>query len=259
MRETLAASEDYLTARTFGLLRYLSSERFVRLFGALGIEAPAIGIETDLWPKLPVEPAALTAFGFSVCEPDAHLHGPGFSCLVEAKFVGSRVGDYLSQLGREWLLAKHLAARAGWSGPLLLVVSADSSAPRVPAVTIDPRDGSLIKGGTMVTIAEQIVQFVDAMRQFYPDDLDLPGIADVDASIRWTSWHRISDITRSLALELPTIPRSDARILGDVREVLARLGFTPFRGWALGLSPLPNRPFSPWWPPDSGHPADHVL
>lgn len=219
VRAQLAVSEDFLTARTFGLLRYCTAHVLFDILRALGVPAPAHdAVEIELWPRYAHSPPEIAdVVQISLCEPDAVLLANGFACLVEAKFLGSRLGEYRSQLGREWLVASKLATERNWTGPRLMLVTNDGRVPSVPGWD----------DGRPTTPASQIAGFVcDMARRGVPVT---PVDADVVAgTLTWTSWATLAEVVSAVRNRVDGV---DARVLEEVYEVLQVLGCTRFTGW----------------------------
>lgn len=94
VREELRNSEDYLTSRTIGMFRFLSTEMLGEVLRRLDIAMGDGRPRVTLWPDE------------RICQPDASIESRDTIVLVESKFVGSRLGFYASQLGREWASAR---------------------------------------------------------------------------------------------------------------------------------------------------------
>lgn len=239
VRDAVRRSEDYLVAHTLGVLRYLPAATLTQLLALLGLSPSEDAVAVDLWPTFDIEPPALVAAGFTVTEPDAYLHARGFSCLVEAKYVGSQLGSFLGQLGREWLLSRAIADDASSTGATLLLVTLDTERPIVPPLDVTRPDLVALEGAPRVSIERQIVQFVTWARRFEPA-LRVPDERDVADGIRWISWSRLGEACRSLLRDRSRVTEpSVERIVNDVLAVLSRFNADPFRAWRLGGPSLP--------------------
>jgi hypothetical protein len=235
----VAQDEDFRTAQTFGRLRYLSGPTLCRFLQALDIEVEEDDIEIALWPTLPLSPPSLSeVLHHDICEPDAVVMGQSVALAMEAKYVGSRIGHYLTQLGREWLIADAMGQRLGWLGPRLLVVTSDVQRPPVPALRTDSAE-LYAEPGIFVSMEEQVAQFNGwAGRKL---GRDLPGLADVQGTVRWANWNGLLAIAKRL-LRDTSMGSSDKRVLLDLVATLDAMGVRRFRGWRFRLPDLPVSP-----------------
>lgn len=162
----LATSEDFLTARTLGAFRFLSTTTLAVMLQRLGFEPSRARPEIQLWPDL------------ELCEPDALVESQELAIVIECKFIGSQLGYYATQLGREWnALARRPAPRR-----FLLAITHDVTAPRVPSLA--PGDPPTC-APPLVTIAEQICQYCALIGAPVPDH------AAVEQVVRWCAWSEI--------------------------------------------------------------------
>lgn len=232
-REELRGSEDYLTARTFGLLRFCTPLIVAEILARLGVPTSrASDLSVELWPNLGHEPPEVGDFlGMTIVEPDAVVRGSGFAMVVEAKFRGSALGQYTSQLGREWLLGSELSRRCGWQGVCLLSITADGAEPGVPQWD----------GQGVVTVSEQIASFVaDMAKRGAPISAPLPVAADVAATVRWTSWAHLADVIEDVA---SGAKGPELVVLREILAALETLGCTRFTGFRdAGQRSLPQAP-----------------
>ncbi len=233
VQEVLGGSEDYLTSRTIGLLRYCSPETVAAVFRGVGVAWPDEKevVEIVLWPFLDHSPPAISAHvGLQHCEPDAAVTGATMAFVIEAKFIGSALGHYTSQLGREWLIGDLLARQRGWAGARLVMITADGAEPLVP------QWGS---PHATVSVAEQISAFIaDMASRGVP--MAVPSAAAIAPTLVWFSWSRLA---RAAAGAVGQASAGDRRVLLDVVAALEIMGCTGFSGWHL--DELPDLPAVP--------------
>jgi hypothetical protein len=242
VRAELRDSEDFLTSATFGLMRFASNELVRAVLRGIGIVLPADDeLSVTLWPSYPHQPSGVGELvDPSYCEPDAVVTSRSVVVLIEAKFTGSRLGHYLSQLGREWLVARSLAERAGWGGPFFLMITRDERKPPVPALHIS--SGGLGKvPGPGVTPEEQILQFCcwAAARLQLPGPLATPE--EVARSVKWTAWQDLERVVGQVA-RAKAWSAADQNVLRDMTSALLKLGCRRFGGWRMELPALPPAP-----------------
>ncbi|HWO24786.1 MAG TPA: hypothetical protein VNO30_38860 [Kofleriaceae bacterium] len=217
-RDELRGSEDYLTSRTVGMLRFLGPETLARLLRSLEIEVGRGPIEVVLWPRE------------QDCEPDATIASDTAFVLVEAKFKGSQLGEYATQLGREWRVVQ---GRRGLGAGHLLLITDDRVLPEVPAVVAGPAD-KVVLGGGRVSVAQQIQQYCAIRRH------PVPSPDELDATIRWCSWAQLHVHCTALVPDATT-PAERVTLL-EILASLERLDCLPFQGWSTELPALPSPP-----------------
>ncbi len=222
--------EDYLTSRTFGLLRFLAPSTLAKLLQHAGIELPAEpeSFSIRLWPTLETTEVR--------CEPDVALLGTRAALLFEAKYIGSRMGEYLSQLGREWLTGRALAQQRDWRGPWLALVGLTQTL-RVPEIDLASSGESLKTTGRLVAVEEQIKQYAIWLRS-RGSDICIPSVEDIGRSVLHCPWPKLATACRTVRNGGHYLHAGERRLLEEVIGVLTRLGLTPFAGWRL--EPLPQ-------------------
>jgi hypothetical protein len=220
VRDALATSEDFLTARTLGAFRFLSTPALGMMLQRFGIESSSRRPDVQLWPRL------------DGCEPDALIESTEISIVVECKFIGSRLGYYPTQLGREWraLAARRVERR------YLLVITNDGSEPRVPSLAAGAPPTCT---PPLVSIGEQIRQYCALLGAHIPEP------AGVDNAVRWCAWSQLYVHAQAVLAEVAS-HGPDAAVLREILGVLAELGCEPFAGWKCELKQLPA-PRNPVW------------
>jgi hypothetical protein len=233
VQDVLIGSEDYLTSRTFGILRYCSAATIAGVLRSLDVALPVAqassSTSVELWPMFPHKPRELSAqIGMENCEPDVVILAATFALVVETKFRGSRLGHYHSQLGREWLVACELAQSIGWSGHRLMMVTPDNARPLVPKWGAPDQ---------MVTAAAQISGFLaDMASRGVP--VEPTDEVEIERGLVWVSW---AQIARAISAEAGRAPQSDRIALKDCTAALEIMGCTAFDGWHAPGPPM----FSP--------------
>jgi hypothetical protein len=213
VREVLATSEDFLTARTLGAFRFLSTSTLAAMLRRFGVVPGDARPEVQLWPDL------------VLCEPDALIESPEVAIVVECKFVGSQLGQYATQLGREWLaLARRPAKRR-----YLLALTRDGVMPRVPSLA--PGDPPTCTA-PLVTLSEQIRQYCALVKE------PVPELAAVEGAVCWCSWSELYEHASAVLAGIPG-EGPDAAVLREMAGALAQLGCLPFGRWTYTLDPLP--------------------
>jgi hypothetical protein len=203
IREELARSEDYLTAKTFGMLRFLSEKVLKRFFGELGIDVGAGPHTLEFWPRS----------GFGGTEPDAWIKSDHASIIMEAKFK-SALGGNKCQLGREWEIAQDEANKRGWDGIWLLIVT---------------RDAVLSKRHIAAARAEIVAGCKTARK------------GAVEAHTAFISWPQMARVCTQLQRKPEReIPRNEGAVLAEIEAALQQMGQGEFSGWDFGLRKMPE-------------------
>ena len=203
IREELARSEDYLTAKTFGMLRFLSEKVLKRFFGELGIDVGDGPHTLEFWPRS----------GFGGTEPDAWIKSDHDSIIMEAKFK-SALGGNKCQLGREWEIAQYEANKRGWDGIWLLIVT---------------RDAVLSKRHIAAARAEIVAGCKTARK------------GAVEAHTEFISWLEMARVCTQLQRKPEQeIPRNEGAVLGEIEAALHQMGQGEFDGWDFGLKTMPE-------------------
>lgn len=222
VRDALATSEDFLTARTLGAFRFLSTPVLAAMLRRLELLPGSARPIVQLWPDL------------ELCEPDALIESSDAAIVVECKFIGSRLGHYATQLGREWIaLTRRPAACRN-----LLLITRDTVEPRVPSLA--PGNPPTCTA-PLVTVAEQICQYCALV------EVPVPEVAAVERALRWCSWPTLYVHALAVLAEVPP-DCADAAVLHEVAGVLVELGCLPFGRWTYTLDSLPPRPDHTWLP-----------
>ena len=211
--------EDWLTGRTFGLLRYLPPGPLAEVVTELGLRLSTTGLQVKLWPWYDATTTGLERG----TEPDVALAATHGVCFVEAKHVASKLGDDPTQLGRQWLIATERGADNG--AHRLVTITGDRVAPMLKSLDDD---------GTKVTVARQIQQYCMQLRSTGRLD-EVPSLRVIEASVAHVWWGRLAAACRVVAGNVPTHQR---RLLEDVAAILGVAGFRPFRGWRFDLATL---------------------
>jgi hypothetical protein len=217
-RDELRGSEDYLTSRTVGMIRFLGPETLARLLKILNIEIGRGPLDVLLWPQE------------DRCEPDATLESEAAFVLIEAKFKGSQLGHYATQLGREWgVVHGRKALRTGH----LLLITNDRLLPEVPSIVAGP-SGEAVLGGGRVSVARQIQQYCELVGH------SVPSLDELNAAIRWCSWAQLHVYCTALVRNVAAT--AERVTLLEILASLECLDCLPFQGWSIEIPKLPPPP-----------------